>query len=216
MEVLRPWLPSLTQGATTTVFLLSQVLVIATVAGIVCGVALLRGPRPIRVLIRAYVDFMRGLPVLVLLLSLHATSGVLVPGLSSVSAAVLGLSIFATAHVTEIVRGGIGSLSRTTTEAAEVIGLTALQRFRLVTVPLVLPRVIPPWVNTAVEVSKATSLVSLMSVLDLMQRTQSAVGSNFLEPWPFYLFAAAVYLAIGLGLSSIGALVERRYRYLEY
>jgi polar amino acid transport system permease protein len=216
MDVLLPYLPSLTQGITTTLWLLAQVLVIATFAGIVLGLALLRGPWPIRILIRVYVDSMRGLPVLTLLLSLYSIAGIVLPGLSSLSAAVVSLSLFAAAHVTEIVRGGIGSLSRTTTEAAEVIGLTAFQRLRLVTVPLVLPRVIPPWVNTAVEVNKATSLVSLITVLDLMQRTQSAVGSNILDPWPFYLFAGAVYLVMGLGLSTLGALVERRYRYLEY
>jgi len=84
-------------------------------------------------------------------------------------------------------------------------------------VPLVLPRVVPPWVNTAIEVVKATSLASLIGVQDLIFRMQSAIGSNPLgDTMPFYLFAAAMYLMIGLGLSWMGARIERRYRYLEY
>jgi polar amino acid transport system permease protein len=211
------WLPALTASLLTTVLLAALALLIATLAGIVAGLLLLHGPRPLRALIRLYVDLIRGVPILVLLYAWYFVSSVVGSGLDPLAAAVAALSVFAAAHVTEIVRGGIGSLSPHTAEAAQSTGLTAAQRFRLVTVPLVLPRVVPPWVNTAIEVVKATSLASLIGVQDLIFRMQSAIGSNPLgDTMPFYLFAAAMYLMIGLGLSWIGARIERRYRYLEY
>jgi polar amino acid transport system permease protein len=217
MNALAKWLPALLQSLTLTVVLALVALVIATLAGVVCGLVLLHGPRPARTLIRGYVDIMRGVPILVLLYAFFFGSSAFGSGLDPMMAAVAALSVFATAHVTEIVRGGIGSLAPTTGEAAQSIGLTATQRFRLVTVPLVLPRVVPPWTNTAIEIVKATSLASLIGVQDLIFRMQSAIGSNPLgDTMPFYLFAAVMYFAIGFTLSRLGGLVERRYRYLEY
>jgi polar amino acid transport system permease protein len=215
VEEIVAWLPSLMAGLLTTMWLAVRVLVAASVAGVVCGVALLHGPRPVRAFLRGYVDVVRGIPILVLLFFVFYGSGAFVSGFDATSAAAVALSAFAAAHITEIVRGGIGSLPRTTIEAAEMVGLTAVQRFRLVTVPLLLPRVVPPWVNTAVEIVKATSLASLIGVIDLMYATQSAVGTTF-NPAPFYLLAAAAYFTIGMGLSHLGGVVERRHRYVEY
>jgi polar amino acid transport system permease protein len=215
VDVFLSWLPSLFEAALTTVWLTVRVLAIATAVGVVFGAALANGPALVRLLLRVYVDTMRGIPILVLLYTAFFVATAVGLNFDAVTAAIIGLSMFATAHVAEIVRGGFQSLSRTTIESSQSIGLTAVQRFRLVTVPMLLPRVIPPWVNTAVEVMKATSLASLIGVRDLIYATQSAAAPPR-DPMPFYVFAAAVYFIIGSVLSRVGRAVERRFRYLEY
>jgi polar amino acid transport system permease protein len=209
------YLPSLTRAAGAMAALAVITLIVSTLAGIVCGNAISSGPRIVRAVLRGYVDTIRGIPILVLLFTAYFVLPSVGFQFDAFTAAIVALSLFATAHITEIVRGGLGSLSRTALDAALSLGLTAPQRFRLVTVPLLLPRVIPPWTNTAVEIVKATSLASLIGVIELTYATQSAAAAPR-DPWPFYLFAAGVYFAVDFGISRAGALVERRFRYLEY
>lgn len=215
MDVVVPWLPSMARGLQTTLWLAFSVLVISSAIGTVGGVAILYGPRALRAVLRGYVDIVRGIPILVLLFTVYFGSSAFGSGLDQGQAAVVALSIFAGAHMTEIVRGGIGSLPRATIEAAEMIGLAAGQRFRLVIAPLVIPRIVPPWVNTAVEIVKATSLASLIGVIDLLYATNSAIGTAR-HPIEFYLTAAVIYFVCGAALSRAGAVAERRYRYREY
>jgi polar amino acid transport system permease protein len=135
--------------------------------------------------------------------------------LDAQTAAVAALSIFAGAQISEIVRGGIGSLPAGQLEAGKAMGLTSLQRFRLLIMPLALPRMMPAWANTVVEILKGTALASLIGVTEFLYQSQAAVGTTF-EPIPFYIFAAAIYFVCGFGLSRLAAMVERRYHYLEY
>jgi polar amino acid transport system permease protein len=131
------------------------------------------------------------------------------------TAATIALGIFGGAHVSEVVRGGIGSLPKLQLEAAKATGLNSGQRFRLIVLPLAIPRMVPPWVNTGVEVLKGTSLASLIGASDLLYITQSGVGTTF-DPLPFYISAAAIYFAFCFGLSQLGTALEHRYRYREY
>jgi polar amino acid transport system permease protein len=215
MEVVLPWLPSLGRGLVITLVLSGLVLVISSVIGVFAGMAMAQGPRLVRALLRGYVDIVRGIPILVLLFAVYFGSSAFGSGLDNGQAAVVALSVFAGAHMTEIVRGGVGSLPHATLEAAEMVGLTRRQRIRLVIAPLVLPRILPPWVNTAVEIVKATSLASLIGVIDLLYATQSAVGTAR-HPIEFYVAAATIYFICGISLSRIGAFAERRFAYQEY
>ena len=111
---------------------------------------------------------------------------------SAFTAAVIALSIFCGAHVSEVIRGGINSIPKGQTEAAKAIGLTFRQRLRYVIFPQAISRIIPPWVNTAVELVKASSLVSLVSVVDLMLAIQQIVGRTR-ETLLLYAVAALLY-----------------------
>jgi len=209
------WLPMLIEGLRLTLIVGVLVIVFATLIGLAGGITLLWGPRVARLLVRAYVDFIRGIPVLVLIFAVYYIPSGFGASIDAPTAAILALSVFAGAQISEIVRGGIGSLPAGQLEAAKGIGLTSLQRFRLIILPLSLPRMMPPWANTVVEIIKGTALASLIGVTEFLYQTQAAVGTTF-DPIPFYFLAAAVYFILGIGLSQIAAVVERRYRYLEY
>jgi polar amino acid transport system permease protein len=214
MNAVVPWLPTLGGAFELSAIIVVQVLILSTLIGIVGGLLLLYGPLPLRLLARAYVDFTRGIPVLVLIFAVYYVPSGLNISLDAQTAAVVALGVFAGAQVSEIVRGGIGSLPKAQLEAGKAMGLTSLQRFRLIVVPLALPRMMPPWTNTAVEIIKGSALASLIGVTEFLYETQSAVGTTF-DPIPFYLFAAAVYFVCGFGLSQASHVVERRYRYME-
>jgi polar amino acid transport system permease protein len=209
------WLPTLAEGLRLTALIAVQVVIFATLIGLAGGTILLYAPRVFRLVVRAYVDFTRGIPVLVLIFAVYYIPSGFGISLDAQNAAVLALSIFAGAQITEIVRGGIGSLPAGQLEAGKAMGLTSLQRFRLLVLPLALPRMMPPWANTVVEILKGTALASLIGVTEFLYQSQSAVGTTF-EPIQFYIFAAAIYFVCGFALSQLAAVVERRYRYLEY
>lgn len=213
--IVAQWLGILTDGFLLTAKLAVLVVIIATAIGTVGGLMLLSGARPLRLLARAYVDFIRGVPVLVLIFAVYYVPGGFGISLDAQVAAVIALSVFAGAQVSEIVRGGIGSLPAGQLEAGKVIGLTSLQRFRLIVLPLAVPRMMPSWTNTVVEILKGTALASLIGVTEFLYQTQAAVGTTF-DPIPFYVFGAGVYFVCAFGLSQLSGAIERHYRYLEY
>jgi polar amino acid transport system permease protein len=188
------------------------VLLIGTVIGIFGGLALTYGARPLRWLVRIYVDTIRGIPLLILIFAIFYGFPVLGIRTTAVIAGVIALSVFCGAHVSEVIRGGINSIPRGQTDAAKAIGLTFRQRLRYVIFPQAISRILPPWINTAVELVKASSLVSLVSVVDLMLAIQQIVGRTR-ETLFFYGVAALLYFAMNYTISSIGLRLEKRFAY---
>lgn len=209
--VIANW-PLLMTGLKITIQVSALVLLVGTVLGTIGGLLLLYGPRLLRWLVRGYVDIIRGIPLLVLLFATFYGLPALGVQVSALTAAVIALSAFCAAHVSEVVRGGIDSIPRGQTDAGKAIGLTFLQRMRYVIFPQAISRLLPPWVNTAVEMVKASSLISLLSVVDLMLSVQQIVGRTR-ETLLFYAVAALLYFIINYTISTIGLIVEERYSY---
>ncbi|HWL80688.1 MAG TPA: amino acid ABC transporter permease [Roseomonas sp.] len=206
---------SLLSGLGVTMSSSVLTIVIATILGTIFGVALSYGWWWLRALIRLYVDILRGIPVLVLILFTYyglALFGINVPAFW---AGVIALSAFATAHVAENLRGAVQSVPAGQMEAAKAIGLRFGQRLRYVIVPQAFRRMLPPWVNTGLEVVKGTTLLSVIGVVELLLSTQQVVARNYLII-DFYLLATVMYLVINLIIAQLGALLERRFSYLRY
>jgi polar amino acid transport system permease protein len=190
-------------------------IVIASLLGLIFGVALTYGWRPLRWLIRLYVDVLRGIPVLVLILFAYYGLALFKINVPPFWAGVIALAAFSTAHIAETIRGGIESLPQGQTEAAKAIGLQFRQRLAYVIVPLATRRVLPPWMNTCAEIVKNTTLLSIIGVVEFLLSNQQAIARNYLT-LQFYLFAALVYLLINFAVSQLGARLERRYAHLRY
>jgi ABC-type amino acid transport system permease subunit len=135
--------------------------------------------------------------------------------LAAFEAGAIALAGFATAHITEVVRGGIESIPHGQNDAAKAIGLHFRERLRFVILPQAMRRMLPPWVNAAVEMVKGSSLVSLIGVVDLLLAMQQVVGRTFIVI-PFYAVAALFYFTINFSMSQTAALLERRFAYLRY
>ncbi len=200
------------RGLLVTLESSALVIVIATLAGLIGGIGLLYGPLPIRLLLRIYVDTIRGIPLLVLIFAIFYGLPALGSQISSFAAAILAISVFGTAHVSEVVRGAVDSIPEGQTEAAKAIGLTFFKRLRYVILPQALARLIPPWTNTAVELVKSSSLLALVSIVDLLYSTDQ-IAARTRQPLLFYGVAALLYFIINYSISSAGARVEKKFTY---
>jgi polar amino acid transport system permease protein len=204
--------PLLLQGVAVTLQISVLVIVAGSIVGIFGGLGLLYGPLWLRALLRAYVDIVRGLPLLVTIFILFYVPPALDIEVSGFAAVTVALSIFAGAHISEIVRGAVASVSRGQNDAAKALGLTFWPRIWYVILPQALPAIIPPWTNTAVEMVKGSSLAYLVSVSELLFQTYKVVGRTGAS-MQLYIAAALLYFAINFALSRAGLLLERRIRY---
>jgi polar amino acid transport system permease protein len=210
MDVLLTNFPLVLRGLAVTVEVALLTLLLGTALGLAGGLSLLYGGVILRWPARVYVDFVRGVPQLVLIFAIFYGLPTVGLQVSAFTAGVLALGFFCGAHVSEIVRGAIDSIPVGQTDAAKAIGLSFGQRLRLILLPQAIGRILPAWVNTAVEVIKASSLVSLVSVIDLMMAVQQIVGRTR-ETLLFYALAALLYFLINYCVSAAGRQLERRY-----
>jgi polar amino acid transport system permease protein len=204
--------PLILQGLLITLQVSVLVLIIGTLIGSVGGLMLLYGARPLRIIARVYVDTLRGIPLLVLIFALFYGLPLVGVRVSAIIAGVIALSIFCGAHVSEVIRGGVNSIPMGQTDAANALGLTFVQRLRHVIFPQALRRILPPWVNTAAEMVKASSLVSLVSVVDLMLAIQQIAGRTR-ETLLLYGVAALLYFIINYTISRFGRRLEKHFTY---
>jgi polar amino acid transport system permease protein len=199
----------LMRGLAVTLQLSALIILAGTAIGLFGGIGLLYGPVWLRAILRAYVDIIRGTPLLVVIFLIFYGLPALNVEIDGFQAAVVAFSLFAGAHISEIIRGGISSVPRGQTDAAKALGLTFWPSMTWVVLPQALPVLLPPWVNTAVEMVKGSSLVVLVSVSDLMFATVK-VAERTGNPMPLYLTAAAIYVVVNLSISRFGVWLERR------
>jgi polar amino acid transport system permease protein len=156
----------------------------------------------------AYVEVIRGTPLLVQLYVWYFVIGD-VYGLSEFQAGCAGLSCFTASYIAEIVRGGIQSIDRGQMEAARSLGLSHVQAMIHVILPQTLRRVLPPLASEFIALVKDSSLVSVIGLTELTKATRDVQGRLFLtfEAW---LSAAVIYLVINLILSLAVRQLEKK------
>jgi len=205
-------LPLLLPAVAVTLQISGLVIVAGSIIGMFGGLGLLYGPLWLRGPLRAYVDILRGLPLLVTIFILFYVPASFNIDVNAFAAVVIALSIFAGAHISEIVRGAVSSVPKGQTDAARALGLTFWPRIWNVILPQALPAIIPPWTNTAIEMVKGSSLAYLVSVNEVLFQTYKIVGRTG-EAMPFYITAALLYFLINFAIARLGTWLERRARY---
>lgn len=201
--------PLLMQGLWVTL----QLGVVSIVLGLVLGLAfaLLRlyGPVWVQLVARAYINFMRSIPLLVLLIIIYYALPFVGIRLSPFLSAVSALSLVSAAYTAEIFRAGIEAIPKGQFEASSALGLS----YRHMMVDVILPQairiVIPPLTNNCINVMKDTALASVVAMPDLLkQATQAqALAAN---PSPL-IGAAIIYVAFLLPLVAAVSKLERSY-----
>lgn len=200
----------LLEGALISVGLTAGALACGLVLGI--GVAVLRlpGNRWLSGLAQAYCWFFRGTPLLVQLLIIYTGLPLLGIRFSVIEAALIGISLNEGAYLSEIVRAGILSVARGQREAAAALGLHRGQVFRLVVWPQAFRVIIPPLGNSVNGLLKTTSIASVISVDELLRRTQILIQERFLV-LELFLVAALYYLLMTTLWELVQRRLERRY-----
>ncbi len=207
-------LPFLWEGLLVTLRFSALVVVFSLIAGVILGVGIVYGPRWLYWPIRIYSDFLRGIPLLVLIFFIYYGLPLFGLNFTSFGSVVLALSAFETAHIIEVVRGAIQSIPRGQNEAAKAIGLQFGQRLLYVIAPQAVRRFLPPWINAVVDTVKGSALVSLVGIVDLMLAIQQVIGRTYI-PMPLYILGALMYFAINYCLSSASRTLEARFAYIR-
>lgn len=157
----------------------------------------------------SYITLFRGTPLLLQILFIYfAVPTLLDINLDSFPAGILALSLNCAAYLAEIFRAGILSIAKGQTEAAVALGLSYHQTMFKIIIPQTYRRIIPPVVNELSALTKDTSLVSVISLGELLYVTQR-IGAKYLRPWEVYIWAAIGYLIIVLLLSYVAGRLER-------
>ena len=199
----------LAEGVFVTIEVSFAAIAIGSIVGLFVGIGLAFGTRPLRWPLRAYVDVVRGTPVLVLILAAFYILAAFGVQFTATGSGVFALSLFCGAHLGEIFRGALQAIPSTQIEAGRSMGLRMPHILLLVLLPQALRQVLPVWINTAVEIVKASTLLSIIGVGELLLKTQEIIGRTFLT-LDFYVFAGFIYFLISLSIERLGRLAERR------
>ena len=209
-EVILQNLPFLLAGLRTTVQLAVAGIVGGTLLGLVLGVLRYSGIPVLSQTAAAYIEVVRGTPLLVvLLICFFALPALFGYRTDATSAAALGFVLFIAAYLAEDFRSGLRSVRPTLVQAGLAVGLTSFQVFRLIVVPQAVRRVIPALVSQYVRLFKFTSVASVIGVREL---TGSALLVNAREFQPVLILAsvATTYVVICTVMSLIGRLAYAR------
>ena len=225
----RSVLSLLATGISVTIFVTVVAFVLATALGLVLAVCAVSGNTVLRQTARFYVEVMRGVPILVLLLYVaFVAAPALVAGLNALAEplglgrvqtrdfslmwrAIIALALAYAAFIAEVFRAGLLSVEAGQIEAAEALGLTGWQRFRLIVLPQALRTILPPLGNDFVALVKDSSLVSVLGVADITQLGKVYAASSF-RFFETYNVVAFLYLTMTIGLSLALRALERRLR----
>lgn len=201
-------LPMFLKGAVLTLKISFLALVLSIPIGAVIGLCRVSRNRVIRFLATCYVEFFRGVPLLVLLMWIFFVLGRILR-LGSYWSAIAGLAIFSGAFVAEIVRAGIQAIPRGQMEAARSSGMTYGQAMKLVILPQAVRKVLPPLASQFIILIKDSSLVSVISVVDLTLIGKNMVATTF-RSIEIFSFIAVIYFCMTFSLSKFIAYFERR------
>ncbi|MDB6146027.1 MAG: transporter permease [Pseudomonas sp.] len=196
-------------GFLTTIQCSVMAIICGTVIGMFAGLVLTYGKVWARLPFRMYVDLIRGTPVFVLVLACFYMAPALGWQISAFQAGALGLTLFCGSHVAEIVRGALQAIPHGQLEASKAIGLTFKQSLSYVLLPQALRQILPTWVNSSTEIVKASTLLSVIGVAELLLSTQQVIARTFMT-LEFYLFAGFLFFIINYAIELLGRQIEKR------
>jgi|TARA_E500000075_G_scaffold42567_1_gene38334 polar amino acid transport system permease protein len=200
----------LIDGLYYTIALSVTAILISVVVGLLIALPGLARARPPRIINRVYVELVRAVPILVLILWVYyGLPQVADIAISMFWAGVLALAISDSAFQAEIFRAGIQSIDRGQHEAAHSISLSYVDKMRFVILPQAIKRILPALGNQLVYMLKMSSLVSVIGMQELTRRANELVVTEY-RPLEIYTVLVLEYLALILLVSAGVRWVERR------
>lgn len=194
--------------------------VIACLLGVPLGIALALGRRSklpvVSWLATSYIELVRGLPLITLLFFGAFVLPLILPPqwrMDPMLRIGVCLTMFSTAYLAEVFRGGLQAVTRGQYEAAHALSLNKWQTLTSVVLPQALRITIAPTTSLFIGAVKDTSLVAIVNIYDLTGTLRLAMGDAEWRPYfvEMYIMVSAVYLTIGLSLAWYGRYLERRY-----
>jgi len=176
-----------------------------------------RSPMPIvRTLSVAFIELIRGVPLITVLFMASVLLPLfLTPGnnIDKFLRALIGVSIFASAYMAEVIRGGLQAIPKGQYEAADALGLSYFHKTAFIIMPQAIKLVIPGIVNTFIGIFKDTSLVTIISMYDLLGIVKASFGDSGWQtpvtPLTGLIFAGFVFWIFCFGMSRYSGFMER-------
>ncbi len=206
------YLPVYAWGLVLGLGMAAMGLLLGSLIGLGVAAVSRRPSRPIRFLVRAYVEVIRNVPILLwTYFAFYGLPQLGITFLDNVSSFVVALSIYAGAYLTEVFRSGLEAIPARFAEAGRAIGLTTWQRIRLITLPMMFRIVLPSLTNNFISLFKDTSIASALAVPEITYAAQYVNTNTFriLEAW---LIASLIYLGVGYVFAFGFRRLERRFR----
>ncbi|MFC5384996.1 amino acid ABC transporter permease [Aquamicrobium segne] len=178
-SILLQYWPILLKGFGLTILCWLLGTVFSMIIGLLISLAQRYGPRPLRWLLQAYIEIIRGTPFLVQLFVLYYGGPLLGLRLDALPAGILGLSIYGSPYFAEIFRAGYLAVPTGQLEAARAIGMPELTIIRRILLPLGLVSALPALVNFSIILTKETVILSIITVPELMYSVQRMSTETF-------------------------------------
>ncbi len=159
-----------------------------------------------------YVKFIRGTPLIMQIYLFYYIVGTAVGIQNRFLSGVIILSVFEGAYITEIIRGSLLSIDKTQFEAAMAVGFTKTQTLTNVILPQLVARTLPALTGQFASIIKDSSLLSVISVIELTQTMREISAMNF-KLFESYIFLGLLYLLLTLPISFVSARLERRFAF---
>ncbi len=204
------------EGLRETLRLAAIAVVSSTALGILLGTLLTIRSRPLRAVIRVYIEVWRGLPIIVTIFLLYfALPGLVDIRLDAFTAGAIGLTLWGSAQVAEATRGAVESIPKDQHEAAAALGFGWLGRHRYVILPQALRRLLPPLVGLQVNVIQNTTIAAVIGVAEVLEagnRSVERLTFSTAESHAFEIFAfvMVIFFVISFPLTRLSAYLERR------
>jgi general L-amino acid transport system permease protein len=165
----------------------------------------------------AFIEFVRGVPLITVLFMASVMLPLFVPGgvtIDKLLRALVGIALFASAYMAEVVRGGLQALPKGQYEAASALGLSYWKSMIFIILPQALTIVIPGIVNTFIGLFKDTTLVFIVGIFDLLKTIDASLTDpSWATPvtrYSGYAFAAVFYFVFCFGMSRYSIYMEKR------
>jgi cystine transport system permease protein len=209
MELLREAAPLMLRGAGYTVLFALAAMVGGLLIGFPVAVMRILPYRLLRWPASLYVSLMRGTPLLVQMFIIYYGLPSVGIEFTPVTAGILALSLNSGAFLSESLRGAIGAVSKGQWAASYSLGLGYWATLSHVVLPQALRIAVPAMSNTLISLIKDTSLVSVITLTELMLSTKEVIATTF-QPLPLYLAAAAIYWVLSLLFEALQRRAEQR------
>ncbi|HUO42496.1 MAG TPA: amino acid ABC transporter permease [Methylomirabilota bacterium] len=207
LQILAQYWPLLLQGFETTLILAVTGFIIGAVTGLPLSLVETYAPREMRWLVTSYVELIRGTPMLVQLFLIYYALPQVGVTLNAMTAAIFGLGMNSGAYQAEYFRGAINSVQSGQMEAAESIGLSKAQSILEVILAQALRFVIPAWTNEVVYLIQYSSIVYLITVIELTG-VGTIIGTQTYEYVSTYIIIALIYVVTTLAIVKASHVVE--------
>lgn len=179
------------------------------ILGLLIALMRMSGASILKFIATAYIEIMRGTPMLVQLFIIHYSLAAFDIKFTPIQSGILTLSLNSAAYLAEIFRAGIQGVDRGQLEAARSLGMTKSKAMRHIVLPQALKSVLPAIGNEFIVIIKESSIVSFIGVMDIMYQAQILRGSTFAALNPL-LVAAMIYFILTFSLSKLLGVYERK------